>query len=201
MIAVAGADGHRQYPNKRAIDYLDTTHEGFREGAMAVVHPDDRELLEGEWRRCNTSGQGMDLVHRIRRADGVYRWVHVRGEPLLDEAARIVRWYYVFTDVDDQRMVEESLRQSEQHLRLLVETIPALVGRTTPEGRLDYVNRRTAEYVGKGLGELDIRAVHPDDRYSRMRKWRHALRTGEPWEDTYRLQRADGEHRWFYERS
>jgi PAS domain S-box-containing protein len=201
MIAVAGADGHRQYVNKRAIDYLDTTHEGFREGAMAIVHPDDRELLKGEWLRCNTSGQPMDLVHRVRRVDGVYRWVHVRGEPLLDEAGRIVRWYYVFTDVDDQRKAEEALRQSEQHLRLLVETIPALVARTTPEGRLDYVNRRAAEYVGKGLGELDIHAVHPDDRYSRMRKWRHALRTGEPWEDTYRLQRADGEYRWFYERS
>jgi PAS domain S-box-containing protein len=201
MIAVAGADGRRQYVNKRAIDYLDTTHEGFREGAMAIVHPDDRELLRKEWLRCNAAGQPMDLVHRVRRTDGVYRWVHVRGEPLFDDAGRIVRWHYVFTDVDDQRQAEEALRQSEQHLRLLVETIPALVARTSTEGRLDYVNRRVLEYAGKGLGELDIRAVHPDDRYPRMRKWRHALRTGEAWEDTYRLRRADGEYRWFTQRS
>lgn len=116
MIAVAGADGHRQYVNKRAIDYLDTTHEGFREGALAIVHPDDRELLAGEWLRCSTTGEPMDLVHRVRRVDGVYRWVHVRGEPLLDEAGRIARWYYVFTDVDDQRKAEEALRSTRRKL-------------------------------------------------------------------------------------
>jgi hypothetical protein len=143
----------------------------------------------------------MDLVHRVRRVDGAYRWVHVRGEPLLDAAGRIARWYYVFTDVDDQRRAEESLRRSEQHLRLLVETIPALVARTSTDGRLDYVNRRVVDYVGVELEALNIHAVHPDDRYPRMRKWRHALRTGEPWEDTYRLRRADGQYRWFTQRS
>jgi C4-dicarboxylate-specific signal transduction histidine kinase len=34
-----------------------------------------------------------------------------------------------------------------------------------------------------------------------MRKWRQALKTGEPWEDTYRIRRADGEYRWFHQRS
>jgi PAS domain S-box-containing protein len=107
----------------------------------------------------------------------------------------------VFTDVDDQRKAEEALRESEQHLRLLVETIPAHVARTTPEGRLDYVNRRVVDYTGKEVGQLGIHVIHPDDRYPRMRKWRHALRTGEPWEDTHRMRRADGEYRWFYQRS
>ena len=201
MIAVADADGRSEYLNKRAIDYLDTTPEGFRDRPMDTVHPDDQELLWNEWLRCNGLGQPIDLVHRVRRADGVYRWVHVRGEPLLDERGRVVRWYYVFTDIDDQKRAEESLRQSEQHLRLLVETIPALVARMTTDGRLDYVNRRVVEYVGKELDELGIRIVHPDDQYARMRKWRHALRTGEPWEDTHRLRRADGEYRWFHQRS
>jgi PAS domain S-box-containing protein len=201
MIAVADAAGRSEYVNKRAIDYLDTTSERFRDRPMETVHPDDQELLRTEWLRCSAIGQPMDLVHRVRRADGVYRSVHVRGEPLVDEHGRIVRWYYVFTDVDDQRKAEESLRQSEQHLRLLVETIPAHVARTTTEGRLEYVNRRVVEYVGMELEELDIHAVHPDDRYSRMRKWRRALRTGEPWEDSYRLRRADGVYRWFAQRS
>jgi PAS domain S-box-containing protein len=107
----------------------------------------------------------------------------------------------VFTDIDDQRRAEEAARESEHHLRLLVETIPAHVARTTAEGALDYVNRRVLEYLGLALGQLGIRVVHPDDRYARMRKWRHALKTGEPWEDTYRMRRADGEYRWFYQRS
>ena len=31
-------------------------------------------------------------------------------------------------------------------------------------------------------------------------KWRHAWKTAEPWEDTFRLRRADGAYRWFYGR-
>ncbi len=201
MIAVADSKGRSEYLNKRAIDYLDTTVEGFGERPMDTVHPDDRELLQNEWLRSNAVGEPLDLVHRVRRFDGVYRWVHVRGEPLRDDQDRIVRWYYVFTDIDDQRRAEEARRQTEHHLRLLVETIPALVSRTTAEGRLEYVNRRVVDYVGQELGQLGFHVIHPDDRYARLRKWRHALRTGEPWEDTFRMRRADGEYRWFYDRS
>jgi PAS domain S-box-containing protein len=201
MIAVADANGNSEYVNKRALDYLDTNAEGFRDRPMYTVHPEDQESLRNAWLRCNASGQPMDFVHRVRRFDGVYRWVHVRGEPLLDDRGGVVRWYYVFTDIDDQRRAEEALRQSENHLRLLVETIPALVARTTSEGKLDYVNRRVVDYLGLRLGQVGIRLVHPDDRYARMRKWRQALKTAEPWEDTYRIRRADGEYRWFYERS
>src|SRR5207302_6824788 len=106
--------------------YLDTTAEEFGNQPMKTVHPDDQELLQNEWLQANALAQPMDLDHRARRFDGVYRWVHVRAEPLLDDRGRIVRWYCVFTDIDDRRQAEEALRHSEQHLRLLVETIPAL---------------------------------------------------------------------------
>ena len=164
MIAVADAQGQSEYLNKRAIDYLDTTPEEFSERPMSTVYPEDQELLRNEWLRCNALGQPMDLVHRVRRFDGVYRWVHVRGEPLRDDRGQIVRWYYVFTDIDDQRRAEEALRDSEQHLRLLVETIPALVARTTAEGKLDYVNRRIVDYIGQELDQIGWHVVHPDDR-------------------------------------
>ena len=210
MIAVANSEGTSEYLNKRAIDYLDTTPEEFSDRPMATVYPEDQELLRNEWVRCNALGQPMDLVHRVRRLDGVYRWVHVRGEPLRDDRGQIVRWYYVFTDIDDQRRAEEALRESEQHLRLLVETIPAFVGRTTAEGKLDYVNRRVVDYIGHEPGLIGMRLdhpddrvahAHPDDRDARAHKWSHALKTGEPWEDTYRIRSAAGEYRWFYERS
>src|SRR5258708_21510675 len=103
MIAVANAKGESEYVNQGAVGYLDTTVEGFHDRPMDTVHPEDQEALRNEWMRCNELGQPLDLVHRVRRFDGVYRWVHVRGEPLVDDRGRIVRWYYVFTDIDDQR--------------------------------------------------------------------------------------------------
>jgi PAS domain S-box-containing protein len=201
MIAVANAMGESEYLNKRAIDYLDTTMEEFAERSMETVHPDDRERLKSEWARSNEHGHALDLVHRVRRFDGVYRWVHVRGEPFRDDRGLIIRWYYLFTDIDDQRKAEEALRESEQHLRSLVETIPAHVARTSPEGSLQYVNRRIVDFFGLGLEQMGIHMFHPDDRYPRMGKWRRALKSGEPWEDTYRVRRADGAYRWFHQRN
>ena len=203
MIAVANSAGQQEYANKRFLDFTGTTVEELRgfDGLNLLIHPDEREMVTNEWLRCSALGQPLELDHRLKRFDGVYRWVRVRVDPLLDDRGRIVRWYGLLTDIDDQRRAEEALRDSEQHLRLLVETIPALVSRTTAEGTLDYVNRRIVDYTGQELEQTGWHVFHPDDRNSHWQKFRHALESGEPWEDTYRLRRADGEYRWFHERS
>jgi PAS domain S-box-containing protein len=49
---------------------------------------------------------------------------------------------------------EGALASSEQELRLLVETIPALVWRAGPEGNIEYVNKRVLDYFGAPLSEV-----------------------------------------------
>jgi PAS domain-containing protein len=49
---------------------------------------------------------------------------------------------------------EEALTNSAQELRLVVETIPALVWRAAPDGNFDYVNNRMLEYLGAPLSEV-----------------------------------------------
>ena len=38
----------------------------------------------------------------MRRADGAYRWFHVRALPLRDGHGMVVRWYCVLTDIEDR---------------------------------------------------------------------------------------------------
>jgi PAS domain S-box-containing protein len=211
MISVADSTGQLEYANQRLLDYTGKTLEeqkGFE--GLKFAHPDELEWVTNEWLRSCATGEPYELDHRFRRVDGSYRWVHVRVHPLLDDRGCIVRWYGLLTDIDDQKRAEEALRESEHHLRLLVETIPALVSRVTAEGKLDYVNRRVVDYIGQESGLLGMRVdriedrvahAHAEDRVARTRKWSEALKTSEPWEDTYRLRRADGEYHWFYERS
>jgi len=60
----------------------------------------------------------------------------------------------------------------------MTETIPALVWRTTPDGGIDYVNRRVLEYTGKALEDWGnagwLRLLHPDDVDSTVRRWRQS---------------------------
>ena len=55
-------------------------------------------------------------MHRLRRADGEYRWHHVRGEPLLDGQGRIIQWYGLSVDIDERKKAEDRLRRSEANL-------------------------------------------------------------------------------------
>jgi PAS domain S-box-containing protein len=201
MIVTANAKGEHEYASKSALDYTGTTVEqmsGF--GFIHAIHPEEQELVKNEWLRCNKVGQPLETDHRWRRFDGLYRWFRVRVHPRLDEKGEIVRWYGLLTDIEDQRQAEEALRKSEQHLRLLVETLPAVVWRATAEGAIDYANQRLGEYLGKPrryvTGDEWIGELHPEDVDVTVEKWRHSCRAGSSYDTTFRLRRANGEYRW-----
>jgi PAS domain S-box-containing protein len=104
------------------------------------------------------------------------------------------------SDVDDRKRAEEALRKSEHQLRVLIDTIPALVWRGTPDGELDYLNQKAVEYLGHTAQSLAggrwIELVHPDHRDTTVQRWLQAAAAGSSYEDIYPLRRADGQYRW-----
>ncbi len=98
-----------------------------------------------------------------------------------------------------------TLQQSEDRLRLVIDTIPAHVWSTRPDGSVDFVNRRWLETTGltmeDALGWDWGAVVHPDDLARYVDEWRAALAAGEPTESEVRLRRADGKYRWWLTRN
>jgi PAS domain S-box-containing protein len=139
----------------------------------------------------------------MRRADGAYRWFHVRGLPLRDNLGMVVRWYCVLTDIEDRKRTEEALRSREQQLRLMVDSIPALISIRTATGGVETVNRQCLDYTGMTLDNLKNwpEVVHPDDRADTIAQWRYAIESGNPLNTEARLRRADGVYRWFHARA
>jgi len=86
-------------------------------------------------------------------------------------------------------------------LRNLLETVPALVWSTAPDGTLCYVNQRVVDYTGRTLADLaslgweDL--IHPDDHGKVVAAWSHGVQTGSWYRVSHRLLRADGEYRRF----
>jgi PAS domain-containing protein len=105
-------------------------------------------VLPLEWKQSVETGCEYDVEHHMRRADGAYRWFHVRGLPLRDNQGMVVRWYCVLTDIEDRKRTEEALRSREQQLRLMVDSIPALIGIRTATGEVETVNRQCLDYTG-----------------------------------------------------
>jgi PAS domain S-box-containing protein len=99
---------------------------------------------------------------------------------------------------------QQALRASEDHLRLVIDTIPAMAWSVRPDGTVDFLNQRWMDYTGLSLEqyiEEPTRPIHPEDIPGVLEKWRAAQAVGEPYEVEMRLRRADGEYRWFLVRT
>jgi len=190
--------GEVEYVNQQIIDFFGLPIEALRDWSR-VTHPDDIGRVGALLEHALKTGTPFEFESRGRRADGVYRWMHGRGMPQRDSKGQIIRWYSVFTDVDDRRQTEEALRTSEQQLRLMVDSIPGLICTNTAAGEVDYVNKNLLDYTGKDLSELRNWpvVVHPEDLPKAAERWQHSIETGDPFHVEVRVRRADGVYRWF----
>ena len=94
----------------------------------------------------------------------------------------------------------EAVAESDRLFRTLADTMPQMVWSTLPDGYHDYYNARWYEYTGVPERSTDGDGwngnFHPDDRERAWERWRHSLKTGEPYEIEYRLLHHSGEYRW-----
>ncbi|MBY5362231.1 PAS domain-containing protein [Rhizobium leguminosarum] len=209
------SEGTPTFFNQRLIDFLglgivDMEKPGLSRLAAlieAAVHPDDAASLAEALNHSLVTGEGFSKQYRLRRADGVYRWVKGSAEPLRDESGRIVQWYGLSHDIDDQLRVEEALRERERSLSQLVETLPAMIDCAAPNGEPIYRSQQLRDFLGYNLEELDgtgktrldgtlDAGVHPDDVAGVKENYAHSLSTGEAYARRHRLRRHDGEYRW-----
>ncbi len=202
-------DGEPTFFNKRMVDFLgldvpDTDKPGMSrlEAVIETVHPDDAAEFRDRLNRCLVTGERFSMRYRLRRADGVYRWMSSHAEPLRDHDGRIVQWYGLCHDIDDLMTAQEALRDRERELSLLVDMVPSNLWRLTPDGETTLVNRRMADFLGMDLEDKRQLAVvfdtifHPDDAGEVEDVLGRCLLTGDRFSMKYRLRRADGVYRW-----
>ncbi len=85
-------------------------------GWKEFLHPEDFPETARAFYQAIQTGEPYEAVHRLRRADGQYRWHHARAEPLRDKEQRIIQWYGLSVDIDERKKAEEGLRRSESYL-------------------------------------------------------------------------------------
>jgi hypothetical protein len=210
----ADPDGNFQYVNPSVMEYLGTGSEELDRitgsgtfGWTKLIHPEDVDRALKAWLNCLQTGEPYASEHRIRRYDGTYRWFRVAGRPSRDRGSRVTGWYGTAIDIEDRKRAEDALRASEQQLRLITDTIPALVWCANADGEPSYVNKRLMDYIGLTLEDFDqpgskrlveaVRAVvHPDDRAALKQFLAHSFRAGRPFSMRHRIRRADGVYRW-----
>ncbi len=112
----ARSDGQLDYLNQMFIEYAGRPKEQLTGwGWLELIHPDDLQPQLETWMHSVASGDMFEIEHRLRKSTGEYRWHLARALPIYAPDTQVVTWLGTNTDIHDQKLAEESLR--EEHRR------------------------------------------------------------------------------------
>ena len=173
QIFVLDTEGRTVYWNKVAIEYIGLPLEECLADDIQrrVFHPEDADDVLRDREAKLKIGAPFETEVRVRRADGEYRWMLVRLNPLRDEDGHILHWYGSRTDIHDRKTAEEAILNENIALREEIDKVSMfeeIVGSSRPIrsvlGRVEKVARTdsTVLLLGEtGTGkELIARAIH-----------------------------------------
>jgi len=170
LIWTADRNGTVDYLNQRWVDYTACSLEDLRgEVWRRVVHPEDEERTVASWEGAVRAGtERCQIEHRLRRADGSYRWMLTVALRYRDSHGQTVKWIGSSTDIDERvtvarqqqaREAAEAANQAKSNFLAnmsheLRTPLNAIIGfsELLEDQGFGTLNERQHRYVGNILG-------------------------------------------------
>ena len=174
---------------------------------LEVIHPDDRDRVMAESTRTNGTLEPYQQEYRMIAVDGREVWIHDESVVVRDTLGDPLYWQGVMLDVTERKHAEEQLRQAEQRHRALIEHIPAVVYRESPEGdpAKFYISPQVVDLFGytpelwTWTPDFWRDRIHPDDRALVYDVDDRSNETKDPYTLDYRFRHADGRWIWVHD--
>jgi len=200
-VYLARADGTILDANGAACRMHGLTVEEIRQRGRAGLVVNDERHAAALARRAATGQVTAEMTDR--RKDGTLFPVEVQSV-LVDPAQADGLAFVIARDITERKRAEQALRESEERLRALADSMPQLAWTAQPDGYITWYNRRWHEYTGTTLEQMQgwgWQAVHdPQSLPEVLRRWKESLATGTALEVELQLRRADGVFRRFLTR-
>jgi formate hydrogenlyase transcriptional activator len=124
FVSTSDAAGEIELVNRQILEYFGMTIEELKNWSTSDnIHPDDLPRMIDAYRRSIETGQPLDFEQRSRGPDGVWRWFHNRSRPERDAEGRVIRWYYLATDIDKRKRAEDELEKAFEEIKRLKERL------------------------------------------------------------------------------
>ena len=152
----------------------------------------------------HATGEPFDVEYRFRAKDGSWRWIRDQALVVTDDDGTVRFSQGVMTDITDEKVAEQQLRDAEQRYRAIVEHIPAVVYLDPLEWPAEtlYVSPELERMLGIDAEEWarDVdsweHAIHPEDREAVVREYLSFLEQEGQWTREYRFVARDGRTVW-----
>ncbi len=125
-----------------------------------LVHPDDMARVQSQIRE-HLEGRSdlFESVHRMRHANGEWRWIQSRVKGRLDENSRLKRLVGVETDITERKLYEEALFREKESAQITLQSIGDGVVTTDAHSMVQYLNPVAEELTGWKLDDAVGRPI------------------------------------------
>ena len=159
MFTVRLADGHpvETYHGPNCVAVTGYTSEEFSSDPflwIRMVPEEDRELVRRQAAELLAGHEPRSIEHRITRKDGQLRWVSNSLVPNYDVEGNLLSYDGLIRDITNRKIAEETLRESEERYRQLVETMNEGLAMADGDYVFTYINERLAEMLGYSREEI-----------------------------------------------
>ncbi|MBC7499617.1 MAG: PAS domain S-box protein, partial [Herminiimonas sp.] len=117
-----------------------TAEQAMGDGWVKAICPEDRLKVFQSWGQSSRTQQPYQGVYRFRHADGRVVWVSMKTSPILVDGD-IQGHVGSVDDITARRAADQELSKSEQRLRTITDTLPALVAYIGADERYRFNNR------------------------------------------------------------
>ncbi len=202
LIWMAGVDQLCTFFNKPWLEFTGRSMEqelgnGWAEG----VHSDDLQNCLDVYTAAFDARQPFVMQYRLRRNDGVFRWVSDQGVPQYDAQGRFAGYIGSCFDVTELVNKDAALRESEERMRMTAEAVNLGIWEwDLSKDEIWATNARRALLGWPASGKITLKhfisRLHPGDRDRIRQAIDDAIHKGQDFDSEYRLVLPDGIVRW-----
>jgi PAS domain S-box-containing protein len=134
-----------------------------RQQILATIHPDDRALFIGSVDQLTPQDSTSQISYRVLQPDGPAVWLEKSSRAFFDEQGKLLRMIGMVANITDRKLAEQALRESEDKLRLLLDSTAEAIYGIDLEYRCTFCNpaclralgfERIDDVLGKNMHDL-----------------------------------------------
>ncbi len=169
LVWIAEADGIVSYYNKRIAEFAGVHKDADGRWQWdGRFHPEDEYPTMKGWQTAVTEGSVYQIEHRVKMHDGSYRWHLTRAFPQKDINGKVLKWYGTATDIHEQKLAAELVKESELRFRMLSDEVPMFIWMADEHVHITYSNKNMLQFIGlddfrEFTGKAWEAQVHPED--------------------------------------
>lgn len=200
MMWLTDSKGMATFVNKTWLDFTGRRiDQELGIGWLESIHPEDQARVGSSFIEAFSRKNIWNHEYRVRRHDGVYRWIIDRGAPYYTPHGDFAGYCGSCFDFTDRREATEALRESEERFRAVANQAPAIIWVAAPDGAFTFINQTWYDLTGQtlesSLGHGWTNMIHPDDREAALASTARGFESRSRYENAFRVRAKDGSWR------